>query len=92
RRLQGPTHHQRELQSIRELCGHLKQLAELQRSEAIFRRNQDYLDLKDMTEKSKRDDEISLLGIEAAMGIINIGLRKQTLRMRLVNRMTDEKG
>nr|KAJ3421640.1 hypothetical protein HK105_002847 [Polyrhizophydium stewartii] len=91
RRLQGPTHHQRELQSIRELCGHLKQLVDAQRSEAIFRRNQDFLDLKDMTEKSKRDDELSLLGIEASMGIINIGLRKQALRMRLVNRLTDEK-
>ncbi|KAH9253017.1 hypothetical protein BASA81_009022 [Batrachochytrium salamandrivorans] len=91
RKLQGPTHQQRELHTTRQLCDHLKQLADLQRSEAISRRDQDYVNLKTMTEKSKRDDEIALLRMEASMGIINIGLRKQSLQPRFVSRASDEK-
>lgn len=45
-----------------------------------------------MTEKSKKDDEFLILSIEAAMSIINIQTRKQTLRKGLYNRMMDEKG
>ncbi|XJO77036.1 hypothetical protein BDV3_001679 [Batrachochytrium dendrobatidis] len=91
RKFQPPTHFQKEFQYIHELCGQLKQLEESQRQEAIFKRNQDYNELKEMTEKSKQDDELALLGTEAAMGIINIGLRKQMLRTRLVSRVSDEK-
>ncbi|KAJ3345005.1 hypothetical protein HDU91_007491, partial [Kappamyces sp. JEL0680] len=47
--------------------------------------------IQDLTEKSKKDDEFLILGTEAAMSIINIQTRKQTLRKSLFNRMLDEK-
>ena len=45
-----------------------------------------------MTDSSKREDELALLAIDAAMAIINLSVRRQTLRKRLVMRIKDEKG
>ena len=46
RKFQGPSQQQKELAAIRNLCSHLSKLSESQRLEAIYRRNQDYMDLK----------------------------------------------
>ncbi|KAJ3300337.1 hypothetical protein HK104_001755 [Borealophlyctis nickersoniae] len=44
-----------------------------------------------MTDSSKEQDEMSLIGMEAVVSIINFSIRKQILRSRLMNKMTDEK-
>ena len=45
-----------------------------------------------MTDALKDEDEMSLTSMEAVMSIITYSIRKQILRDRLINRMTDEKG
>lgn len=45
-----------------------------------------------MTKSLKDDDEMSLTSMEAIMSIVNLSARKQILRDRLINRITDEKG
>ena len=45
-----------------------------------------------MTKSLKDDDEMSLTSMEAIMSIVNLSVRKQILRDRLINRITDEKG
>ncbi len=47
--------------------------------------------MRDLTNQSKKDDEFLILGVEAAMSIINLSTRKQTLRKSLFSRMRDEK-
>jgi hypothetical protein len=83
--------HQKELQSIHDLCGQLKRLSENLGLEYAHRREVDYHDLMQMTDRSKNDDEMDLLAIDAAMGIINLSSRKQALRKRLQMRIKDEK-
>ncbi|KAJ2999525.1 hypothetical protein HDV02_002672 [Globomyces sp. JEL0801] len=72
RKQAGRTIYQKELQQIKELCSLMKKLAELQEQE-------------ELTDNSKMEDEYSIIGVEAVMSIINITVRKQSLKKRYVN-------
>ncbi|KAJ3321197.1 hypothetical protein HDV06_004540 [Boothiomyces sp. JEL0866] len=82
---------QKELQQIKEICFNLKGYMDEQQNDLKYRRQQDYLELKSLTEKSKKEDEFSILGIEASMSIINLSQRKSNLRKRLYVKLTDER-
>ncbi|KAJ3272756.1 hypothetical protein HDV01_005284 [Terramyces sp. JEL0728] len=82
---------QKELQQIKEICFNLKCYIDEQQDDLRHRREQDYLELRSLTEKSKKDDEFSILGIEASMAIINLSQRKTNLRKRLYVKLTDER-
>ncbi|KAI8899147.1 hypothetical protein BC833DRAFT_587015 [Globomyces pollinis-pini] len=91
RKQAGRTIYQKELQQIKELCSLMKKLAELQEQEVKFRRTQDLNELQELTDNSKMEDEYSIIGVEAVMSIINITVRKQSLKKRLFSKMMDEK-
>ena len=44
-----------------------------------------------MTKSLKEEDEMLITSMEAIMAIVHVDGRKQLLRDRLINRMTDEK-
>jgi hypothetical protein len=45
-----------------------------------------------MTEISKKEDELALLAVDAAMAILSLSSRKQALKKQLSIRIKDEKG
>ncbi|KAI8914437.1 hypothetical protein EDD86DRAFT_179841, partial [Gorgonomyces haynaldii] len=88
----GKSIQQKEFQAVHELCILLKGLSEAQGMEISHRRTEDYRELKHLTDESKKDDELTLLAVDAAMAIINLTVRKQTLRQRISQRLKEEKG
>ena len=45
-----------------------------------------------MTSALQNEDEMTLIELESLMTIMTVQSRKQVLRDRLINRLTDEKG
>ncbi|KAJ3256253.1 hypothetical protein HK103_005616 [Boothiomyces macroporosus] len=91
RKQAAKTIQQKELQQIKEICHNLKSYIDEQQNDLRYRRQQDYLELRSLTEKSKKEDEFSILGIEASMAIINLSQRKTNLRKRLYVKLADER-
>ena len=48
--------------------------------------------IKAMTSALQNEDEMTLVELETLMTIMTVQSRKQVLRDRLINRLTDEKG
>ncbi|KAJ3038616.1 hypothetical protein HDV00_000460 [Rhizophlyctis rosea] len=76
----GPSVGTRDIQPVKE-----------QRKEGILRNQKDLDELKNATRSLREEDEMSLLGMEAVVAIINFSVRKQILRSRVMGRMSDEK-
>ncbi|KAI8810374.1 hypothetical protein BJ742DRAFT_707848, partial [Cladochytrium replicatum] len=81
----------KEVQTIMELCQQLVALSAVDRREATLKGLKDLMEIKSMIDGSKNDDETVLIAMEAVVAMVNVGLRKQVLRGRIVEKLSEEK-
>ncbi|KND01565.1 uncharacterized protein SPPG_03365 [Spizellomyces punctatus DAOM BR117] len=81
----------RDFQTIKEICAQLQNISTQSQKETKLKGLHDLDTLKRMTERSKQEDEMALIAMEAVVSIVNFSTRKQILRSRLMKKMTDEK-
>lgn len=91
RQAQSRSIHHKELQTVHDMCVQLRKLSDALGQDYAQRRHHDFIELKNITDQSKNEDEMSLLAIDAAMSIINLSSRKTALRKRLQMRVREEK-
>ncbi|KAJ3220373.1 hypothetical protein HDU67_000040 [Dinochytrium kinnereticum] len=81
----------RELQTVKDLCGNLQALSIAQKKENKINGYKDLNDLQRMTDRLKMDDEMKLIEMESVVAIVNPTVRRQILRNNLMAHMSDEK-
>ncbi|KAJ3340438.1 hypothetical protein HDU93_007045 [Gonapodya sp. JEL0774] len=80
-----------EMQTASQLAVLVKELSVNARKARDLKSQQDLNSMKSLTTAIKDEEELSILKMEALVGIINPTARRQLVRNRLLDRMTDEK-